>query len=209
MKILLTVFFLCFSLVGFAQRNDKQPRYFGDPFVADSSSTIMIPIRYNDELLSANKIVLWNDFYSNIIFYDFTTDTYQKLFDTDTYIKGFARGQNFYNRYDRGNPLLENTSSKWIFYFVKPIDFNNNGRIDSDDPSVLYLSDRSGNNLQAITPDSESAVSIEIFDQQGFALIKMQRDMDGNRRFEAKDKDFYYVRFDLNRLALGNKIEIK
>lgn len=190
------------------ERSDKLPRYFGEPSVSDSASTIIIPIRYNAELLSANKIALWSDFYSNVLFYDFKADTYKKLFEKDTYIQGFIRGQNAYNRFERDHAKLENASSNWIFYFVKPVDYNNNGRIDNDDPSILYVSDRSGNKLKALTTDSENAVSIDVFNKQGFALLKMQRDSDNNRKFESKDKDFYYVRLDLNTLTFGNKIEI-
>ena len=62
--------------------------------------------------------------------------------------------------------------------------------------------------LKALTGDSENAVSIDVFDKQGFALVKVQRDSDNNRKFESKDKDFYYIRLDLNTLTFGNKIEI-
>lgn len=209
-NILLVTFLLLTTFYSQAQKNEKLPRYFGEAVVADSSAAILIPTRYNAELLSANKIALWHDYYANVIFYDMAADTYKKLFDTDTYIKPFPSVQvpAQYIRTERGNTKLANVSRNWIFYFVKPSDYNKNGRIDTEDPSVLYVSDKSGNNLRALTTNSENAVSIEIFDKQGFALVKMQRDSDNNKRFESKDKDYYFIRINLDDLSFGKKIEI-
>jgi hypothetical protein len=209
-NILLVTFLLLTTFSSQAQKNEKLPRYFGEAVVADSSAAILIPTRYNAELLSANKIALWHDYYANVIFYDMAADTYKKLFDTDTYIKPFPSVQvpAPYTRTERVNTKLANVSRNWIFYFVKPGDYNKNGRIDTEDPSVLYVSDKSGSNLKALTTNSENAVSIEIFDKQGFALVKMQRDSDHNKRFESKDKDYYFIRINLNDLSFGKKIEL-
>jgi hypothetical protein len=73
----------------------------------------------------------------------------------------------------------------------------------------LYVSDKQGNELKALTSNSENAVSIEIYEDQNFALVKMQRDEDANGDFESNDKDYYYVRLNLDNLTLGNKIEMK
>lgn len=202
------IFLISISLSGFGQKSEKLPRFFADPIIADSSSTLMIPTRYNADLLTSSKIALWNDYYANIIFYDFKADSSKRLFMDDTFIKGFTNYYNSYYRDERTNKP-ENMSSKWIFYFVKPTDYDKSGRVDNDDPAILFVSDKYGNGLKAITPTNESAVSIDIFDKQGFALIKMQRDLDKDNDFEYDDKDFYYIRLDLNTLTLGNKIEIK
>jgi hypothetical protein len=191
-----------------AQKHDKLPRVFGEATTLDTSSIVVIPTRYNAELLSANKIALWNDFYANVVFYDLHTDTYRKLFESDTFIRPFNRERTLYNRYETEKPGLQNMSRQWLFYFVKTSDYNNSGRIDNDDPAVLYVSDKSGQQLRALTPDNENAVSMEIYDKQGYALIKMQRDSNRNKRFDAKDKDYYYIRLDLNELTFGKKIEI-
>lgn len=202
---------LTIALSATAQKNDTQPRFFGEAVLtSDSSATVLIPVRYNPEHSSYLKTGPWNDHYANVIFYNIKTDTYKKLFAADTYVESFVRDHDYYNR--SGNSQknkLENVSSRWIFYFVKDKDTNKNGKLENDDPSVLYVSDREGNNLKALTTEAENAVSIEIFDKQGFALLKMQRDTDNNKRFENKDKDFYYVRINLSNLSLGNKIELK
>ena len=62
-------------------------RYFDDPILTDSLSTVFIPTRYNEEFLAANKIAIGNEYYANIIVYNYQTDTYKKLFDKDTFIE--------------------------------------------------------------------------------------------------------------------------
>ncbi|MHC2993146.1 hypothetical protein OB13_16745, partial [Pontibacter sp. HJ8] len=177
-NILLAAMLSLIALSSQAQKNEKLPRYFGETIVTDSSAAILIPTRYNAELLSTNKLALWHDYYANVIFYDMAADTYKKLFETDTYIQPFPDIQQMpanYIRSERGNKKLGNVSKNWIFYFVKPGDYNKNGKVDTEDPSLLYVSDKAGNKLKALTTNTENAVSIEIFDKQGFALVKMQR----------------------------------
>jgi hypothetical protein len=207
-KKLLGLIFLLLSTIAFGQKGEKVPRYFGNPNIADSASTLMIPVQYNVDLLSANKIALWHNYYANIIFYDFINDTSKKLFKEDTFIKGFSTSNNYYPRYER-DIKKNNTSKNWVFYFVIETDYNKNGRIDDEDPSVLFVSDKKGNELKALTPPNENAISIEIFDKQGFALIKMQRDLNKDKNFNNKDKDYYFVRLDLDSLTFGNRIEVK
>ena len=116
------------------------------------------------------------------------------------YIKPFRFDYNPINNYH--NTV---SSSKWIFYFVK-VDYNNDGKIDKNDPYIIYVSDKKGEGLKSITPLNENTLSIDIYDKQGFALIKLQRDTDGNKKFSYNEwADFYYVRLDLSTLTLQDK----
>ncbi|MFY7734462.1 MAG: hypothetical protein ACOVSR_13330 [Bacteroidia bacterium] len=67
---------------------------FENPIIVDSASTIVIPISYNSNYFSNNKIANWEDLYANLIFYNFVTDSSKRLFDHNTYIL------NIYNRYE-------------------------------------------------------------------------------------------------------------
>lgn len=205
--ILLVIFLILITSNVFSQKDPKIAHYFGDPMVVDSLSTIIIPTRYNSDFLSSNKIALWGDIYANIIFYNFISDSSKKLFSNDTYIVGF--NTNNYNRYYDPKLNRKNITSRWILYRVKNIDFNKNGRIDNNDPAILYISDIQGNNLKSLTSETENVVAIDIFEKQNFALLKIQRDFDNDKDFETEDKDFYFVKLDLTTLKLGNKIEIK
>jgi hypothetical protein len=199
----LTLVFASVTLSG--QRNSKLQLFFSEPVITDSSSTLIIPVRYRTDLLTSNKI--GNYYFANIIFYNFKTDSYKRIFDEDTYIREFCNDYNAYYRYDKIEKQ-DYISNNWIFYFVKS-DYNKNGSIDSYDPCMLYVTDKHGDGLKSITPVDENAVSIKIYDKLGFALIKMQRDADNNKKFDTDDNSYYYVRLDLQTLTQGNKIEIK
>lgn len=206
-QILCGIIFLFSIQLIYGQKSDKLPRYFAEPIGIDSTTTVMIPIRYNSDLLSSSKIALWNNFYANIIFYNFRNDSIHRLFKEDTFIQGFRSNSSYY--YYNMNQAEKNISSDWIFYFVKTNDYNQSGRIDNDDPSIIYVSDKFGKNLKQITPGNENAVSIQIYNEQGFALIKMQRDKNEDSDFDSKDKDYYFTSLNLKNLEFGNKIEIK
>jgi hypothetical protein len=172
----------------------------------------MLPVLYDKdaERVAASKFKAHGDYYANIQFYHFRTNFVRTLFPENTFIRGFGReyshGYGSYYRYAQTN-RNSCISRRSIFYFVKD-DFDKNGQIDDDDPSVLYVSDKNGYNLRALTPKSENAVSIDVFDKEGFALIKMQRDVDQNGRFDRDDKDYYFVRLDLRLLTLSKRIEL-
>lgn len=204
-RLLLCSFFTLTVFYAVGQKSSKTAQSFDDPIVVDSSSTIIIPTRYNEYFLSSNKISLWGNFYANIIFYDFRTDSYKKLFENDTYIMGFNTTNYYYDR----RPKNQNLTSKTILYKVKNVDHNKSGRIGNNDPAILYISDIHGNNLKALTTENENVVGIDLFEKQNFALIKIQRDLDNDGDFEAEDEDFYFIKLDLTTLAFGNKIETK
>lgn len=199
--ITLTFLLTCYWWDTRAQESSKFPLYLGEQIMADTSSTLIIPVMYNPKLFSSNKLGILNNYYANIIFYNFITDTSKKLFDKDAYIENFST----YDYYER-KQINKNIASFCIFYEVHNVDYDKNGRIDHNDPAILYVSDNQGNNLKALTTPNENVVSINIFNKQNFALIKMQRDVDNDRDFEIED--YYLIKVDLKTITLGNKIEL-
>ncbi len=203
-KITFLALFLFQSIASFSQ-SSKFGDVFSDPIMIDSNSTIMIPTRYNSDFLTSSKMSFWGDLYSNILFYDFKADSYTKLFEKDTYIFGF---QSYNYRTYQPNEI-KNVASDLILYRVKSMDHNGNGKIDNNDPAIIYVSDLKGKNLKALTTSAENAVEINLYKDQNFALIKMQRDSDGDKEFKSEDKSYYYIKLDLATLTFGNKIEVR
>jgi hypothetical protein len=207
--LLILALALCFMQNdSFGQRSNKSDRYFGNPVFTDSLSTIFFPTQYDEQMLSANKIALFGEYYANLIVYNYKTDSYRKLFENDTYIESFTQ----VNHYDPGaqrNARPKNITNKWIFLLVKIKDYNGSNRIDENDPSVLFVTNKQGEGLKALTEESENVVSFDIFEAQGFCLIKIQRDSNKDKTFKHEDKDFYYRKIDLNDLSVGKGIEIR
>ena len=173
----------------------KSALYFDDPIVIDSASTVIIPTKY-----SSDWSKFGSDEYANIIFYNFKNDTYKRLFEQDTYILPYDKKR------DKEQKIH---SSKYLLLRVKNVDHDKNGKIDDGDPAILYACDLKGENLKALTTENENVLEFTIFDKQNFALIKIQRDLNGDRNFKGDDKDYYYVKLDLNSLSMGSKIEIQ
>lgn len=207
-KFIIVIGFAFLSNIAWSQNAGKSPQYFGDPILTDSLSTIFIPTRYSQELLSANKIALWGNYYSNIIVYDYKTDNYKKLFLSDTYIEAFKERQRFRDDIVKDN-RLSNITDNWVFLLVKNLDYNENGKIDEDDPSILFVSTIKGEDLKALTTKTINVVSIDIYNEQGFGLIKFQRDTNNDKSFKKEDNDFYFKKISLSSLIFGSAIEIK
>jgi hypothetical protein len=207
MKNLKTIILVLFALGACklsGQSLSKTGNYFGDQIVVDSTSTIMLPVLYDINIFSSSKMGFWGDYYANIIFYNFKADSSKKLFPKDTYINSFNE-----DKYYSNNPISKNISKKHVLYRVHNIDHNKNSKIDQKDPSILYVSDRNGDHLIALTTENENVISYVIYNKEDFALIKIQRDSNKDQDFDSDDNDFYYVKLDLKTLKFGNKIEIK
>jgi hypothetical protein len=208
MKKIVLIISLALIVPTLKGQSHKSPaRFFGEPILTDSLSTVFIPTRYNEDFLASNKIALSGEYHANIVAYDFETDSYKKLFETDTFIESF-RSNNDYTRYS-ATTKPNNITSEWVFLLVKSKDANNSGRIDERDPSILFAVSPNGQNLKQLTDEKENVVSFQTFDQQGFILLRIQKDSDGDKSFKNEDKEYYLKKVSLSDLAVGNGIELK
>lgn len=209
MRTIILVILFGLSLLstdGQCQRSKESERQFGQPFLTDSVSTLFIPTRYSETLLASNKIAFWGDYYANIIVYNASTDTYKKLFEKDTYIESFKSGVGYAVR---PNEKVKNITPKWVLLLVKHKDTNGNGRIDEKDPSMLFAVSLDGQILKQLTDEKVNVVSFDTFEKQGFAFLKIQRDVNNDRSFKDEDDEFFFKKVSLVDLTLGNGIEIK
>lgn len=203
-KLILFSLIIISSIQSIAQ-SSKISNTFDTPIIVDSNSTLLIPVRYDSDFISSSKITLWGNFYSNIIFYDFKNDKSKKLFPADTYIFGFDHSYYSYKYSENKNTLTRNC----ILYKVKNVDLDANGKIENNDPTILYVSDQHGNDLKALTSTTENVLTVDVFENQNIAMVKIQRDKDQDKSFEKEDKDYYMVKLDLTTLEFGTKIELK
>jgi hypothetical protein len=205
-RLLIFILIILASMQIKAQTSSKITRDFGKPIITDSASTIIILTVFDASLFTSNKLA-WGNYYSNIIFYNFKTDSVKKLFSNDTYIVSFDKSD--YYSYNSNRKPDNSISSKWIFYRVLNFDRNKNNKIDSDDPVILYVSGIHGENLKPLTLQDENVVDLQIYEKQNIALVQIQRDLNGDGDFTSKDTDYYYIKLDLTTLTFGQKIELK
>jgi hypothetical protein len=206
-KIILIASFVLILLTSDAFCQKGPARFFGDPILTDTLSTLFIPTRYNEDFMSSNKIAIWGDYYANIVVYNHKVDSYQKLFESDTFIEPFRmNNDDFHGRTVRS---AKNRTAKWVFLLVKIKDTNKSRRIDENDPSVLFAVSTKGEDLKQLTEENENVVSFENYDQQGFILIKIQKDSGNDGSFRNEDKEFYFRKVNLTDLSIGKPIELK
>lgn len=197
---------LCCSHALRAQ-SSKLP-YLDNPIILDSASSFLIPVQYDVSVFSSNKLAIFGHYYANLVFYNVQSDSSKILFKKDTYIMDF-RIPFYYTKSIHDHLQGTNRTKKCVILRVKDVDYNQNGRIDSDDPDILYVADNFGKNLRCLSTKNESVLSIQIFEKQNFALVKFQRDNNRNGKYDYRDDEYFYAKLDLTTLSLGNKIELK
>lgn len=87
----------------------------------------------------------------------------------------------------------------YLFYSLIKADTNHDGNQDADDASALFVSDRSGQQLQQLTPDGTQLGSRFILPRTSLLLVEVRPDTDRNGQFSHADGP-YWLRFDLRNL---------
>ena len=208
-KILLIIGLSIFTLNGFSQSSDKLPRYFDNPIMIDTTNTILIPTRYNTDLLSSSKVGLRNNYYANILITSADNSMPRKLFEADTYILPLRLTESSRYYYKYNYSYSKSIFTNWIFLLVKNNDLDNNQRIDEKDPTILYVTDLFANGLRKITDENENVVDYYIYENQNLIMVKIQRDLTNDRKFTNKDKDFYFLFLEYKTLKEIKRLDIE
>ena len=58
LKNILTFTILALSVFTWSQKSNKAPIYFAEPIMVDSNSTVIIPTRYDSDLLTSSKFAV-------------------------------------------------------------------------------------------------------------------------------------------------------
>ncbi len=199
--------FIVLAQINIYGQKEKLPRFFDDPVCIDSTGVILIPTRYNTDHLSSNKIAFWNNYAANILIVENNNEKGIMLFEEDTYIKPFEKEEShhYYPPFRiSDNKVSSSIGKEYVFYLVKNVDFDGNERIDEGDPLILYSTDLKGKKLNRLSPEHENVVSYHVYEKTQYLLIKLQRDINRDKAFNNRDKDFYF-----KMLSLSNLEEIK
>jgi hypothetical protein len=202
----LQITLLLIPLFGLHAQQKKIPdRTTGEPMLIDSANTVFIPLLYNESLTSSDKLAAWGAYYANFIVYEASKDLHRRLFERDVYIGVFPLANE--NRVHQ-RMFLHPRGSDHILLAVKNKDTNRNGKIDNDDPSMLFTCTTRGEELEQLTDVSDNFVKLVLFEKQGFAIMTFQRDSDQDGSFRSNDKEFYLRKLDLKTMKLGQIIEV-
>ena len=158
------------------------------PIVLDSQQQVLIPISgyliYTRVMPSSNPYYL-NEAarYWNILFHNPITGANRFL------TKNRIKILNLYAKTTdidiKKTPKILNNK---ILYDIVDTDFNNDQRLDENDPDYLFVSDINGENLQRISPQNEDLVHFEVLPKNQQILIQTIRDVNKDLHFNSEDE---------------------
>ncbi|MBC6610883.1 hypothetical protein H8B15_08105 [Hymenobacter sp. BT507] len=101
---------------------------------------------------------------------------------------------------DNGGYRIEKvitTSYPHLFYQMITADRNGDGELTSADGRILFISNRAGEQLHQLTPDSTRLESWQLIPNTKMLLAELRYDSDRNGQFDDTDKT-YWLRYPLN-----------
>jgi hypothetical protein len=152
------------------------------------NQSVLWDSRANKEYVNQNE----EDFdIRNILFYDKLSGASYILSVDTMHVLSFSIHKEF------DNPL--------IFYRVVKMDINKDGKYNSTDAVMLYVSDMEGKDFIQVTPENEQFFDYFYYPETQSILIKTAIDIDKNSRFTALDEtNFREMR--LSKPAFGKEI---
>lgn len=168
-------------------------------FEIDSSGVLLMPLKIGetiDESFGSSYDSRKEDYYWNIIFYNSNTSAKHLLSESKMLISNYT---NDYGSSSGGsnNTIAINSSKKHLFYNIRVFDGNSNGKLDLSDPEYLFISTRTGLNLQQLSPKNTHLVSWNYIESSNKVLMNVQNDANADKIWDDKDQLITYE-YDLN-----------
>ena len=185
---------------------------FTQPTLIDNSIYVMYPLAIRSDGESRGSYSGGESSYWNIIFYNTVTGESHLLEEKrKILIHSF-----FSKRAENPSPIssdsfveyLENGSDnidKYIIYSATILDYNNDGKLDSQDPRYLFISDKAGKNFKQISPDNIDVQNFIKIDNGNKILIQSTKDINNNKKFDKDDETIPMI-YDFNSKEYSKEI---
>lgn len=165
----------------------------------DSSDYVLYPLTLSETLTeesgeygsSSNR----SSAYWNIVFSNVRTGESHLLSEAKKMLILAYTGTGLAN--SSGNLTKEKARPKaadqLLYYSVVTDDFNHDGKLTSEDATYLFISDKAGNHLRQLSPDSLHVSGWQIQRTTGKILLQTVADSNHDRRFGTADESIPYV----------------
>lgn len=196
---------------------DKLKLDFNQPVLIDSSVYVMCPLTLNNNEEEKRPFLESNysssTTYWNIIFYNTANGEYH-LLDNKRRMVIYSYNPRNSNNYSTSssssdfNKYLEsgyNQVDKLLYYSVTVLDFNNDGKLNAQDPSYLFISDKAGRNFKQVSPDNVNVTDWQTIKGTNKILIQVTKDTNNDKVFNNIDETIPMV-FDLNTNEISKAI---
>lgn len=207
--IIFSIVLLC-SLKIWAQDKPIRRQSFNRFSGMDSVSMLLIPISWDNDGKFGDMKVIGEDRTKNILFYDPETDYKRFLFDGELQIIKKYQGPilRYRSPYDTTKRSLNRFH---LYYTVVNDDYNQDGRLDSDDPVYLYYSNFDGTDLTLLTPKGFSLRNFEYIERSNVIMATLVKDANEDKEFDSNDVEVLYkVNFnDLSQSKVITELRLK
>lgn len=187
-------------------------QHFENNFILLDSTNILLPIswtgtgKFNDvKIESSSEYNI-----KNIIFYNIINDSCRYLFKDSMQIIRQINDHNYYRNFTEFSlniikdsihanlkPNQEERQPKYTFnnYLLFEVineDYNQDGKLNLDDPVYLYASKSDGTGLIPITPKFYSFKYYQFFEKENFILAVLAEDTNKDKKFDNNDMEVVY-----------------
>lgn len=196
---------LCFG------QSAKMYRQSFDRFLElDSTAIILIPIQWDNNAKVGDIKIQGINRTKNILFYDPTND-YQKFLFSDRIQIIESYNGHLLNRRYASDTTKRPLNKAHIYYSVISEDYNEDKKLDSDDPTYLYSSKFDGTELLLLTPKFYHLKNYKYIERSNIILATLVMDENGDKKFNNNDSEVLY-KIDLNQLSdskIISKLKLK
>lgn len=177
---------------------------FNNPTVLDSSDWVIYPLTL-EELEETEKGFKSSSYgrqyaYWNIAFYNTKTKQTRLLSDS---LKMLINSISPKNDVIIQSGQREKRNEGLIYYSITTKDFNQDGKLNSDDPKYLFISDLSGQDFKQISPDNFDLIHWQTIQESNKILIQARKDINNDKKFNDDDEIVSFI-YDINEQKIEN-----
>jgi len=204
MKSFLLILFVSTAIVCSGQ-SAKVYRQSYDRFIElDSSSIILIPIEWDNNAKIGEIKIQGNNRTKNLIFYNPISDSVKFLFSDSLQIITSFDGPLLSKR-DSKDTTKRPRNKDQLYYSVINEDYNEDKKLDGDDPIYLYGSKYDGTSLTLLTIQHSSLKYYRYINDLNIILATLTIDENKDKKFDSRDSEILY-KIDLNDLKKSKVI---
>lgn len=188
----------------FAQDYKIRRQSFDSYRQLDSTSYILIAIEWDNSPRVDEIKVAGAGKGQNIFFYDPETEEKRFLFEGRMQIIESYKGHLLNSRY-KGDTSERPLNKEHMYYSVINEDYNRDKKLDSNDPSYLYMSRFDGTGLTRLTPESYDLQTYRYIEKSNIILATLTYDENKDGKFNNNDSEVLY-KIDLNDLSKSKEV---
>lgn len=167
---------------------------FINPIVLDSSDWIMYPLTI-EELEETEKGLKSSSYgrqyaYWNIAFYN--TESKQTRLLSDS-LKMLVNSISPKNEVIIQSGQRKQKNVGHIYYSITTKDFTQDGKLNSDDPEYLFISDLSGQNFKQVSPDNFDLIHWQTILETNKIIIQVRKDINKDKKFDNDDEIISFI----------------